>query len=266
MKSLRLTAACLCLAPAALLAQSDWVATYRMEMGGSAPVMKATSKVSFSPSAVRVDTEVTTSTGSPGSPNRAATTTSDMTMIQRLSEPDSMYLLNASTKSYSVMNLAAMRNGIKSDERWTMKRLGRSSVAGVPCENASMTSSKGSAVETCVATEIAGSSAWWSAMRRGSDSWVKALSDAGLKGLPVRLKMRSTDDRSIVDMELVRFEKGSIPASRFEIPAGYTKAAGGAATMTPEQKKKMAEGLAKMTPEQRKAYEDAMKRAGATPQ
>jgi hypothetical protein len=62
-------------------------------------------------------------------------------------------------------------------------------------------------------------------------------------------------------MELVKLDRRSVPASTFEIPAGYTEAKGGMGMMSPEQQKMMQDQLSKMTPEQRKAYEDAMKRS-----
>ena len=62
-------------------------------------------------------------------------------------------------------------------------------------------------------------------------------------------------------MELVKLDRRSVPASTFEIPAGYTEAKAGMGMMSPEQQKRMQDQLSKITPEQRKAYEDPIQPA-----
>jgi hypothetical protein len=115
-----------------------------------------------------------------------------------------------------------------------------------------------------VTPDLFGSAAWWSAMNRrgGSDTWIKAMNDAGLKGLPVRMKMHTEKGREGgVEMELVSFERHSVPGSQFDVPAGYKLTALGMGALSPDQQKRMNDALSKMTPEQRKAYEDAMKKS-----
>jgi hypothetical protein len=130
------------------------------------------------------------------------------------------------------------------------------------CESATITSSAGGRVNACVATDFPISNAWWAAMnRRRNDGWFNALGAAGLKGFPVKMTVLRKDGNPEVEMELVKFERHSVPASTFEIPAGYTESKGAMGMMSPEQQKMMQDQLSKMTPEQRKAYEDAMKRA-----
>ena len=87
------------------------------------------------------------------------------------------------------------------------------------------------------------------------------MSEAGLKGFPVKMTMLRKDGNPEIEMELIKLDRRSVPASTFEIPAGYTEAKAGMGMMSPEQQKRMQDQLSKMTPEQRKAYEDAMKRA-----
>jgi DNA-directed RNA polymerase specialized sigma24 family protein len=71
-------------------------------------------------------------------------------------------------------------------------------------------------------------------------------------------------------MEVTRVERKTLPASLFQVPAGYKETESAFGGVTPEQQKaledarsQMKDALDKMTPEQRKAYEDAMKRYGA---
>ena len=60
----------------------------------------------------------------------------------------------------------------------------------------------------------------------GEEAMVKALKDAGADGMPLK-SITTTGDGSKVTMEVVKVDKKSLPASTFEIPAGYTKSAGG---------------------------------------
>ena len=82
-------------------------------------------------------------------------------------------------------------------------------------------------MEVCVAADLPVSNAWWSAMNRapkGSDRWMKTMQDAGIKGFPIRVKLRSAREATGgMEMELMSLEKKSLPASLFEIPAGYRK-------------------------------------------
>ena len=69
--------------------------------------------------------------------------------------------------------------------------------------------------------------------------------------------------KPVATMELTKAEKKSLPASMFEIPAGYTKQEGmmGAAGVmaSPEQQEQMRKAMENLTPEQRKQIEDMMK-------
>lgn len=261
MKNRIFAAAFLAVAPAVLFAQ-EGVATFKMVAHASAKEMPGTSKVSFSRNGWRVDMHMDMSAmgrrpEAAGMPSAYTTT-----MLGKLSEPDKAYLLNEATHSYSVINTAASSNDARSDETWTVKRTGRSSVAGLSCEGATVTSSRGSQVNVCVSMDFPNSSGWWAAMnRRRNDTWVRAIGDAGLKGFPIRTTVMRQDGGEEINMELVSLERRPVPASTFEIPAGFKQTTAGMGMMSPEQQKMMNEQLSKMTPEQRKAYEDAMKRA-----
>jgi hypothetical protein len=262
MKIGRLLFACLLLAPGFVLAQTEGIANFRLSMHGSQGAgPDGQYSIFFSRSALRMEMQMEPSATAGRRPDKGGSKSSSahkMTMIQKLAEPDLLYMVSDEQKTYSVMDLAKAREqaGKQPEDAWTVKRLGRDSVAGFSCEKALMTSSKGNEMEICVANDLPVSNAWWSAMnrgQRGSDRWMKTMQDAGIKGLPIRMKVRSA--RGATDgmqMELVSLEKKSLPGSLFEIPAGYRKVDSGSAVN---------DALSKMTPEQRKAYEDAMKRA-----
>lgn len=275
MKTGRFLAAFLLLVPGAALAQSEGVATFKMLMaatadkGQGASKPQGTLKMAFSKTAARMDIRMDIASMGAGRPSAGAGDHApadfSMTTIVQFAQPDKIFILNDRQKSYSVMDVSKAREqAVRSNDTWTLKRTGRDTVAGLSCEKAVVTSSRGKAVEICVAMDLPVSNAWWSAMNRrqgGNDLWIKAMADAGLKGFPVRIRYLG-QGRENVEMELVSLDRHPLPSSAFEIPAGYKETSMlGAMGMTPEQQKSMNEALAKMTPEQRKAYEDAMKKA-----
>lgn len=268
MKHSRIVAAWLALAPGLLVAQ-EGIATFKYVVHTTPAGLEAQSRVFYSPTAARVEMQmnmnpaVDTYRRPPGAP-----TTFKTTMISKLSEPDRLYTVNDEQRTYSVTDLAKIRESSMERERptFTVERQGSDRVGGVACDKALITSSKGDQIEVCVSREISMSSSWLSAMNRQPsrhDTWFKAMSDAGLKGFPIRMKFHPAGKAGgEVEMELVSLEKKSLPASTFQIPADYRETDATTVNMTPEQARKMRDAMSKMTPEQRKAMEDAMKAQG----
>ena len=253
------------LASTTALAQFEGVAEFKSTVQtdqGNAVV--GNSKVFLTKSAYRAETEMDFSAmiqGRKGGERAGAPASLKMTMISKLADPDHLYLINDRNKTYSVMDLTKMREEMKNkdpklNETFTVQKLGGDTVAGLSCQKALLTSSKGTQIEVCMTKDISASSQWFSAIsRRQSEavSWMATLKDNGVEGFPVRWKVRPKDSKSGgITMELTRFEKKSFPASVFEVPAGYKQTDSAAAQMNP--------ALERMTPEQRKAFEDAMKR------
>jgi hypothetical protein len=271
--SLVLLSALLC---APLYAQTEGIAEFKGETHSSrGQTIPSTGKVFLSRSAVRVEwqTQVAGSDRKAGAPDRFR-----MTMIQKQSEPDRSYMLNEERKTYSVMEFDTKREKKeRSAEKWTAEKLGRDTVAGFSCEKLKMTSASGSVTEACVAQELMPSTAWLRAWNRRSEQSgpFQAMKDAGVEGFPVRWIFREKgSDQISSQIELVRFERKSVPASLFEIPSDYRKVDTMMETMatTPEQekamrdaRKQMDEALEKMSPEERKQYEEMMKRYAPTP-
>ena len=262
MKKLRFAAALLALLPARAFAQ-EGIATYKYTMNVEGAKPMGTSRTYFSKNAYRMEMETDLSSMQKGR-SAAVPKSWKMVTIQKFSEPDKLYNIDDATKTYSVTDLKQLREDApqSSQDTWTLKRLGSDRVAGVSCEKALATSSKGNQVEVCIAKDFPVSRSWMSAMNRSqrrSGLWFKTLHDAGLDGLPIRMKFRSQSEKTEVEMELVSLERKSVPGSVFEIPAGYKESSPAMMGMTPEQRKQMEDALSKMTPEQRKAYEDATK-------
>jgi hypothetical protein len=97
--------------------------------------------------------------------------------------------------------------------------------------------------------------------RQRTGSLFKALTDAGLTGFPIRWTFRRSGEKeAFSSFELTAFQKTSVPASTFEIPADYKKVTGSDRRLTPEQEEAMRKAMENMTPEQRKQYEEMMKK------
>jgi len=185
--------------------------------------------------------------------------------LYRAAEPGVTYLLNVDRKTYSTFQAPTGETAEgKAAEPYTVTKLGRDSVAGYSCEKALVKRpSARDEVEVCVAKDLGASGAWLDAMsrRQRGGSMFKALTDAGLTGFPVRwIVRRSGEKDALSTLELTRFERTSVPASTFEIPAGYKKVSGYDTHMTPEQEEAMKKAMENMTPEQRKQFEEMMKK------
>ncbi len=192
---------------------------------------------------------------SPGTPSQYR-----MTTILKVSEPDKMYMLNDEKKTYTVVDLKkAHESAAKQPLDLKVRKLGRDTVGGLSCDKAVVTSPSGTETEICVTRELTPSSAWLAAMNRERSGPLAALRANGLDGFPIRMITREGRDKKVSStFELVRFEKKTVPASAFEVPAGYQRSSG--STMTPEQRKAMKDALSRMTPEQRKQYDEMMKK------
>lgn len=270
MRMTRIAATLFFAAAATASAQFEGVADFKVTTNsGRGEAVNGTGRMYVSPRAYRSEFEMQMTgdrqarKGAPGSMK--------MTMFSKLSEPDKLYMLNDAAKSYSIWDLSKSREEMKSapKETYTVKKLGKDTVAGLSCQNALVTSSKGDEIEACVSREFAASSDWIAAMNRGdraSGSWIQSLKGAGIEGFPVRWSTRSKGSRdATMTMEMTRVEKKSLPASLFEVPAGYKQSDTAMGGLTPEQQKQIDDAMKNLTPEQRKAYEDAMKRSGQQP-
>jgi hypothetical protein len=199
-----------------------------------------------------------------------------MTTLVKMANPDIMYMINDQTKSYAEMDLRKMREQAakyrdKNKETWTVKKLGRETVNGYSCEHVLITRAEAAKTEQewWTSRDVAGLSyeSMRGLMRRGNQSdegIIKGLRDAGADGFVVRMITREKGNPVPVStMELTKAEKKSVPASLFEIPAGYTKQEGTLGAMgvmaPPGAQDEMRKAMENLTPEQRKQIEDMMK-------
>ncbi len=209
-----------------------------------------------------------------------------MVMLQKNATPEVLYQIDDANKAYSEIDLAKMRElaGQHSDtHKYTVEKLGQESILGYKTQHVKV-KDKTAEADTGMTTElwIAKDLLDYETFSRlqaqrgkaaGQEALVKALKDAGADGMPLKSVM-TTEDGSKVTMEVVKVDKKSLPASTFEIPAGYKTSEGGMMGMmggmsgpqADEAKKRMEEALKNMTPEQREMIEKMMKQRKAPSQ
>ena len=202
-----------------------------------------------------------------------------MVVLQKTDTPNTLYHVNDANKTYTEIDLSKMREmaGQQQDSRkYTVEKLGQESILGYKTQHVLVKEKnpdgKGTTTEMWTAKDLL-DYVTFSKMqvhqgKGGSEeALAKALKDAGADGLPLK-SISTTADGTKVTMEVTKADKKSLPASTFEIPAGYTKSAGGmmggmSGPQADEAKKKMDEALKNMSPEQREMIEKMMKQRKA---
>ncbi|MGE0825363.1 MAG: DUF4412 domain-containing protein [Candidatus Binatia bacterium] len=191
-----------------------------------------------------------------------------MITLHKIAEPDVVYHVNPTRKTYSVINLKKIRTRTKGldKEDYTIKRLGSDTVAGYACEHVLITSRRNEETEMCIAQGIAGASEWLATMEQSSpvkDRMMTALKEAGITGFPVKVVTREKGQQSPeMTMEVVQVNEKALPASLFTVPGDYKQENVISSFMTPEMEKKMQDAMKKLTPDQRKMYEQMMEQMG----
>jgi Domain of unknown function (DUF4412) len=209
-----------------------------------------------------------------------------MVMLQKTDAPNALYRLNDANKTYTEVDLAKTRElaGQQPDpDKYTVEKLGQETILGYKAQHV-LVKDKNPAPGNAMTTEMWTAKdlldyATFSKMQvrhgkgGGDEALVKALKDAGADGLPLK-SVATTADGTKVTMEVVKVDKKSLPASMFEIPADYTKSAGGMMDMmdmmggmsgpqADEAKKKMDDAMKNLSPEQRDMIEMMMKQRKA---
>ena len=150
-----------------------------------------------------------------------------------------LYHIDDANKTYTEIDLAKMREmaGQQPDTgKYTVEKLGQETILGYKTQHVLVKeqnpgNGKGMTTEMWTAKDLL-DYATFSKMqarpgkRGGEEALAKALKDAGADGLPLK-SISTTADGTKVTMEVVKVDKKSLPASTFEIPAGYTKSEGG---------------------------------------
>ena len=197
-----------------------------------------------------------------------------MVMLFKESNPDVMYQINDEAKSYTEIPMPKGSDTKAADaDKYTIKKLGEEKILGYKTQHVLAIHNTGTN-ELWLAKDFLDYNMFKRLQGRqaGQAGLEKALKDAGVEGMPLKSVMSGPMGGKMV-MEVVKADKKSLPASTFEIPAGYTKSEGGlmnalsgaSGPQVDAAKKQMQEAMKNMTPEQRKQLEEIMKRRGGQP-
>jgi Domain of unknown function (DUF4412) len=158
------------------------------------------------------------------------------TTLVKLSTPDVMYLINDYAKTYSVLDTKrapgqdAKLAGDKGKEPYSVKVVGAENVLGHATKHA-LLSRPGdkSEMEVWTTRDFPGLTyeSTRGLMRRSAQddgAMMKALRDSGADGFFVKMVTREKGNAEpLTTIELTKAEKKPLPASMFEVPAGYVK-------------------------------------------
>ncbi len=202
-----------------------------------------------------------------------------MVLLQKTNTPDMLYRLNDADKTFTEVDLAKMRQMAGPQEKipeYTVEKLGQETLLGYKTQHVLVkeknpANGNGMNMEMWTAKDLLDYATFSKLQARPdrgvrNEALLKALKVAEADGMPIKA-INTGSDGSKTTIEVVKADKKSLPASTFEIPAGYTKSAGGIMSMmgggsgpqADEAKKKMDEALKNMTPEQRQMLEKMMK-------
>ncbi len=134
--------------------------------------------------------------------------------------------LDPATRTYSETDLAALSksSGAAPRSSATLVKTARTDVvAGHSCDVYEINDGHAVVADICAASGIGmmamGLGGPFSAFATGDDAWSEAYSH----GFPLRIVLRDPKGAPLMKIEAARIEKKSLPASDFQIPAGYTK-------------------------------------------
>ena len=178
------------------------------------------------------------------------------------STPDVYYIINEKNKTYSEMQKKESQT--QDNKTYTVKKIGEETVNGYKCVHALVTEGK-ETYDIWNTKDIKDfakySDAFASNKQTGSMKREQALKDAGCDGLPVKMVHKGNEKQGDMTMELIKVEKKTFSKSDFEIPAGYSKSAGGSAVATGAMPgMKSQDEIMKMTPEERAKWAEEMKK------
>jgi hypothetical protein len=182
-------------------------------------------------------------------------------MLWQASDPNNFYLLNPANKTYLKHDMTKAQQAVADVAPPKVERVGATSFLGHTVQRVKLTFASGKTQELWVDTSLhfPASALVFFTQARGSQSngpW-KAMEQAGVAGIP--LKDLGEDGKS--GWEATSIEKKSLPASTFQIPAGFTEGKSALDMLSPDKQAAMKAKLDAMTPEQRARMEEMLKKA-----
>ena len=184
------------------------------------------------------------------------------TVVIYRADEKTTYMLNTASKTYS-KHVNEKSNDDSEATKWTVKKLGKGTVAGRSTEHVQVQRAGGGDVlEVWIDKNLVSAGDLEKAFNaggRGESGWWGALRKEGVAGIPLKVISHNAKGEPGVVWEATSVKNQSVPDSAFAVPAGYTesKGMGGAAGDAQQRREQMMQNL---TPEQRKQVEEMMKK------
>ena len=183
-----------------------------------------------------------------------------MIVIHRADDPKSTYILNDASKTYSKNTVE--KNDEAEASKWTVKKLGKDTVAGRSTEHVAVNREGGhDHLEVWVDKNLVSAGDLEKAFNaggRGESGWWAALRKEGVAGVPLKVVAKNDKGETTVTWEATSVKSQSVPDSAFAVPAGYTESKGFGGMGAPGGASRE-EMLQRLSPEQRKQVEEMMK-------
>ena len=195
-----------------------------------------------------------------------ATGPSKQVIIHRADQPNITYIVHEATKTYSKITAEKGDQDDSGASKWTVKKLGRDTVAGRSTEHVQVShEGRGDVMEVWIDKNLVSAGdlekAFASSDRR-EGGWWEALRKEGVAGIPLKVLAKNEKGEQTVTWEATSVKSQSVPDSAFKVPSGYTESKGYGGSMTPEQQQMRDQMMQRLTPEQRQKVEEMMKQHG----
>lgn len=150
-----------------------------------------------------------------------------LAILHRAKSPRQVALLDDARRTWSEVDLAEAGAAAAADGKgpYAVKLLGKGEHLGYPCDHVTLTRDR-EFVDAWIAPGFKDAFAALRTLQEanpqvGEAGIFRALEKAGHAGLPMRLTVIREGQR--VSTEVVRLDRGAVPAARFEVPAGYKR-------------------------------------------
>jgi hypothetical protein len=188
-------------------------------------------------------------------------------VIHRADEPNTTYILHEQNKTYQKLSTEKGEHDDSGASKWTVKKLGKDTVAGRSTEHVQVThEGRGDVMDVWIDKNLVSSGDLekaFSASDRQGGGWWQALKKEGAAGVPLKVVANTNKGEGGVTWEATSVKSQSVPDSAFKIPSGYTESKAAGASMSPDQQQQMRQQMMeRLTPEQRKQVEEMMKSHG----
>jgi alkaline phosphatase len=185
------------------------------------------------------------------------------TVVIYRADEKTTYILNTASKTYSKHATEKSTDDSEST-KWTVKKLGKDTVAGRSTEHVQVEKTGGGDVlEVWIDKNLVSAGDLEKAFNagdRGQAGWWGALKKEGVAGIPLKVVSHNSKGEPGVTWEATSVKSQSVPDSAFAVPAGYTESKGYGGMGGGDPQKQREQMMQQLSPEQRKQVEEMMKK------